>query len=99
MTCGKKIENMLPIQDLLNRIRWDEKFGRGRFEIGYYDRKEDRIIRVPFTVIELPAGNHFSFRIAEESAEPASIPLHRIRIVWKDGMVIWERKSTDRTGG
>ena len=29
---------MIPIQELLSRIRWDESFGKGDFEIGYYDR-------------------------------------------------------------
>jgi uncharacterized protein (UPF0248 family) len=29
---------MIPIHRLLNRIRWDPGFGRGRFVIGYYDR-------------------------------------------------------------
>jgi len=86
---------MLPIQDLLNRIRWDKQFGKGRFKIGYYDRMEDRIIKVPFSKIEFRGGDHFSFRIADEFEEPVSIPFHRVRQVWKDGAVIWERKSSD----
>ncbi|MEJ2690843.1 MAG: DUF504 domain-containing protein [Deltaproteobacteria bacterium] len=86
---------MLPIQDLLNRIRWDEKFGWGRFEIGYYDRLENRIVKIPFTEIDFPAGDHFCFRIAGGSEEPLSIPFHRVRKVWKDGIVIWERKADD----
>ena len=36
---------MTPIHELLNRIRWDEEFGRGRFELGYYDRHEDAVVR------------------------------------------------------
>lgn len=86
---------MLPIQDLLNRIRWDREFKKGRFEIGYYDRVEDRIIKVPFAEIEFPEGDHFSFRIADEFEEPITIPFHRVRLVWKDDLVIWERKSND----
>jgi uncharacterized protein (UPF0248 family) len=84
---------MQPIQDLLSRIRWDEKFGQGRFEIGYYDRLENRIVKIAFTEIEFPAGDHFCFRIADEWGEPVSIPFHRVRQVWKDGTVIWERTS------
>jgi hypothetical protein len=30
---------MTPIHDLLSRIRHDKEFGRGRFEIGYWDRR------------------------------------------------------------
>ena len=29
---------MIPIHELLNRIRWDAEFAKGTFELGYYDR-------------------------------------------------------------
>jgi len=45
---------MIPIQDLLHRIRWDPEFGRGEFVIGYYDRIEHEIIHVPFREIKFP---------------------------------------------
>ena len=54
---------MIPIQDLLHRIRWDEEFGKGNFEIGYYDRVKDRIIRVSFQRIIFKKGDKFSFYI------------------------------------
>jgi hypothetical protein len=34
---------MTPIHELLNRILWDKEFGQGRFEIGFYDRREGTI--------------------------------------------------------
>ena len=34
---------MIPIHELLNRIRWDPEFAKGDFQLGYYDRAEDRI--------------------------------------------------------
>ena len=79
----------------MNRIRWDREFGMGRFEIGYYDRVEDRVIRVPLARIEFPEGDHFSFLIADEFEEQVAIPFHRVRKVWKNGIVIWERKTAD----
>lgn len=42
---------MMPIQDLLNRIRWDPDFGRGEFVIGYFDRVENAIIKVPLKAL------------------------------------------------
>lgn len=30
---------MIPIHELINRIRWDEALAKGNFIIGYYDRK------------------------------------------------------------
>ena len=37
---------MIPIHELLNRIRWDPEFAKGNFQLGYYDRAEDRIILI-----------------------------------------------------
>jgi uncharacterized protein (UPF0248 family) len=45
---------MIPIQDLLHRIRWDPEFGSGEFVIGYYDRVEHKLISVPFLQISFP---------------------------------------------
>lgn len=42
---------MMPVHELLNRIRWDAGFAEADFKIGYYDRIEDR--KIPL----LPAGN------------------------------------------
>jgi len=82
---------MIPIQELLNRILWDEEFGRGSFALGYYDRVEDRIIVVPFAAVRLAAGDHFSFQLVGADEEIISIPFHRVREVYKDGKLIWRR--------
>ena len=52
---------MIPIHELLSRIRWDETFGQADFIIGYYDRVEDRIIRVPLRELYFEADDHFAF--------------------------------------
>lgn len=87
---------MIPIQDLLNRIRWDRDFARGRFEIGYYDRVEDRIIRVAFEEIGFDPEDHFRIGVSDENLEYHSVPYHRIREVWKDGQLIWSRPPPHR---
>jgi uncharacterized protein (UPF0248 family) len=40
---------MMPIHELLNRIRWDKEFGSGRFELTYYDRSQHRLLRIPLS--------------------------------------------------
>ena len=40
---------MIPIHQLLSRIRWDPEFGRGTFDLGYFDRVEERVVIVPGT--------------------------------------------------
>ena len=34
---------MIPIHELINRIRWNEAFAKGNFIIGYYDRKNKKL--------------------------------------------------------
>jgi len=53
---------MIPIHELLNRIRWDQEFAKGEFVLGYYDHVEDRIINVPLQEIHIDSSDHFSFR-------------------------------------
>ncbi len=60
---------MIPIQDLINRIKLDEEFGKGHFEMSYYDRILDSIIRVPFKEIKFELGDHFSFEITNHEEE------------------------------
>ena len=82
---------MIPIQDLLNRIVWDKDFGRGSFEIGYYDRVKDEVIRAPFQQITFIPGDHFAFYLYGIDGEQSSIPFHRVREVYKNGELIWQR--------
>lgn len=82
---------MIPVHELLNRIRWDPEFGRGRFAVGYYDRVAECIIVVPFQEIHFEPGDHFAFQFIDEDGETHNVPLHRIRDVYKDGKRIWHR--------
>lgn len=86
---------MLPIHELLNRIRWDNEFGRNDFRLLYYDRKKDGMIEVPLKQIYFDSNDHFDFNLVDESGVTHSIPLHRIRQVYRDGKLIWERHVND----
>jgi uncharacterized protein (UPF0248 family) len=83
---------MMPIQDLLHRIRWDPAFGGARFELGYYDRVEGAVLRVPFATADFPPGEHFFVEIVAPDGSVHGVPLHRIRAVWRDGVLVWERR-------
>lgn len=54
---------MQPIHELLNRIHWDEEFAKGDFELGFLDRVEEKIIRLPFRNIVFVQGDHYFFII------------------------------------
>ena len=82
---------MIPIQDLLNRIRWDPGFSKSEFAVGYDDHVAKRIVKVPFRRIHFAAGEHFSFDAVEDDGSVHTVPLHRVREVWRDGELIWRR--------
>ena len=82
---------MIPIHELLNRIRWDPEFARGNFELGYYDRTENRIILVPLTLVSFPEDSPQTFQLTDLEGKSHRIPFHRVREVYKDSQRIWHR--------
>lgn len=82
---------MTPIHELLARMRWDSEFGRGRFELTYEDKLEGRLLRVPLDAIRMAAGQHFAFEVAGPDGKVRTVPLHRVREVWRNGRRIWSR--------
>lgn len=82
---------MIPIHEFLNRIRWDKKFAQGQFEVGYYDRSEDKIIRIPFEDILFDPKDHFTITIIDSKCETHMVPYHRIKEIYKNGELVWHR--------
>ncbi len=82
---------MIPIHELLNRIRWDSEFAKGDFELGYYDRTEDRGILVPLKEVTFPEDNPQTFQFVDIEGEIHRIPFHRVREVYRDAQRIWCR--------
>ena len=85
---------MIPIHELLNRIRWDPEFAKGSFQLGYYDRAEDRIILVPFKEVSFPPESAQTFQIIDAEGKIHCVPFHRVREVHKDSQRIWHRPET-----
>lgn len=87
---------MTPIHQLLARIRWDEAYARSRFEIGYWDRVSRDIRRVGLGEVSWSADNPSLFEVVDEEGVCHSVPFHRVRKVWREGVLIWNR---DRKSG
>lgn len=83
---------MIPIRTVIDRIRWDPEFGRGEFVLGYWDRVAKRIVRVPLRRVSFAPGAHFWFEAVGEDGAVHEVPLHRVREVWRDGELVWERR-------
>ena len=82
---------MIPIHELLNRIRWDPEFAKGNFELGYYDRAENRIILVPVKEVSFPTESPSTFQLIDSEGQIHRIPFHRVREVYKNAQRIWHR--------
>ncbi|MGD9389633.1 MAG: DUF504 domain-containing protein [Thioalkalispiraceae bacterium] len=82
---------MQPIHELINRIHWDREFGEGDFELGFLDRLQDKIIRLPFSKVVFSPGDHYFFHYMDEDGNQHNVPYHRIKTVYKNGNVIWHR--------
>jgi uncharacterized protein (UPF0248 family) len=82
---------MIPIHELLNRIHWDPEFAKGTFELGYYDRAENRIILVPLKEVTFPEDSPQTFQVTDHEGQPHRIPFHRVREVYKNSQQIWHR--------
>jgi uncharacterized protein (UPF0248 family) len=89
---------MQPLHQLLSRIRWDRRYGEGRFEIGFYDRLERRIVRIPLGSIQFPRGARHVFEFTDDEGVRHRIPFHRVRQVFRNERLIWERRpAIDRS--
>ncbi|MBN2112160.1 DUF504 domain-containing protein [Candidatus Woesearchaeota archaeon] len=76
------------IADLINKIKWDENENPEDYVIGYEDRISKKIVEIKFTEIKRIEGN---FMVLERDLEEVDIPMHRIRVVKKQGNIVWER--------
>ncbi len=79
---------MTPIQHLLNKIKWDKRENPSDYAIFYHDRILNKLIRIPYTKIKKLEG---SFMVLDNEEE-TNIPLHRIKKVMKNNIIVWERK-------
>jgi uncharacterized protein (UPF0248 family) len=85
---------MTPIHELLARIRHDPQFGQGVFELGYLDRFDTQVRRVMLGHVDFPEGEKRVFAFVDADGQKRRIPFHRIREVYRDGALIWQRPIT-----
>jgi len=79
---------MIPIKDLLNKIKWDKRENPSDYTIYYYDRIRKELIPFPFTSIKHISENFLLIATDEGEKE---IPLHAIKLVRKKGEQLWKR--------
>lgn len=79
---------MKPIQDLLNKLKWDTSEHPEEYTFFYFDRVEKILKELRYKeILKIEEGFLYLLKNGEEVA----IPLHRIKKVIKNNVVIWER--------
>ncbi|MBC8500695.1 MAG: DUF504 domain-containing protein [Nanoarchaeota archaeon] len=79
---------MIPIKDFLNKIKWDSNLSEEDYTIYYFDRIENKLLELRYKDIKRLEGN---FIITNINNKEINVPLHRIRKVEKEGVVVWQR--------
>lgn len=88
----RKVPVMTPLHELLSRIRWDAEFGAAQFVLGYYDRVARRIVRVDLRDFSVDDENHSMLNLVDEDGNARSMPMHRIKEVFRNDQLIWHRE-------
>lgn len=83
---------MIYIKKLLNRIRWDFSFSQAHFELEYEDRVTG-LVRIPLDQID--SIDSQSFTLCDQYNRKITIPLHRIKGVYRNDELIWSRIRED----
>ena len=79
---------MQPIQNLLNKIKWDKRENPEEYSIFYYDRILKDLIEIPYEEIKRVEGTFMVLGDEDES----NVPLQRVKKVTRDGYVVWQRE-------
>ncbi len=80
---------MMPMHDLLARMRCDPAFGFGRFTIRYYDRLAAEDVRIPLARVQLRGDDASALTAIAPDGSAHRVPLHRLREVWRGGELLW----------
>ncbi len=85
---------MMPIHELLARIRWDSAFGRGQFTLGYVDHDTAELRYVPFKDAWPDPDNPSMLDFIDERGAVVTLPLHRIHKILRNSEAIWQRETS-----
>lgn len=77
---------MIPIQELLNKIKWDPREKPEQYSLVYLDL--GRLVEIPYKEVTIEGAD----MIIKKEGKRVEIPLHRIRQVKKAGVVVWSRE-------
>lgn len=79
---------MIPIKDLLNKIKWDKRENPDDYAIFYLDKIANKLIEIRYNDIKRIEG---TFMVIDKDNEETYIPMHRIKKVKNKDKIVWSR--------
>ncbi|MBI4146389.1 DUF504 domain-containing protein [Candidatus Woesearchaeota archaeon] len=78
---------MITANEYLNKIKWDKREKPDEYALEYLDF--GRLVPIKYTDIKrIDEG----FMAIDKNGKETMIPLHRIKIIKKQGDIVWQRK-------
>ncbi|MBS3171857.1 DUF504 domain-containing protein [Candidatus Woesearchaeota archaeon] len=80
---------MLTAKEMIDKIKWSNKFNPEDITLTYFDRILNENIIITYK--EAKIEDNFIF--IEKDNKISEIPLHRLREIKNKGIIIWSRKK------
>ena len=78
---------MLTAELMLDKIKWSNKFNPENISLYYFDRKLNKNIKISYNEVKIED----KFIIMEKDGKLSEIPLHRLREIRNNNIIIWKR--------
>ncbi len=80
---------MLTAKEMLDKIKWANKFNPEDITLFYFDRILNKNIEIKYNEVKIEDN----FIIIKKDNKISEIPLHRLREIRNKGTIIWSRKK------
>ncbi|MDG5816759.1 DUF504 domain-containing protein [Chitinispirillales bacterium ANBcel5] len=80
---------MEPVKKILDRIIWDRDFSADATFVLMYEDRRMGLVSIGLEMIE--RLDPLSFTARDQEDRTFTVPLHRIRRVYRNGELIWKR--------
>jgi uncharacterized protein (UPF0248 family) len=85
------------IDELLNKIRWNEDFLNFKYEIGYMPKGTTRIDLISFEEMEFGEKDTEAFKLKATGRHGEWIPFDTVVDVYKNGLLLWHKEGVSKT--
>ncbi len=86
-----------PIEELLNRIRWNEEYLSYKYEVSYIPDGMKKIVLIDFAEMEFGEKDTEGFKLKSSGRFGDWIPFDSVIDVYKNGLLLWHKEGVPET--